>query len=951
MENTNVLSDFPSFLDTFPPSACAITVLHVNIRSIRKYWEEFQRIVRAVENVVDVFVLTEINVQEVAVSQGHFSLSGFETFFLTRNSARGGGIAVYVKNVWSTVDLNISFKSAECLSLKLSKSNFIISLLAFYRPPSESVSTFLNELNTSLGNFVSTDKLCLVGDLNIDLLKPSKSNVCDYLNILADYGIESVIHAPTREECLSGNLVSSCIDHINIRNSGVPVMSAVIAQKLADHYFVGCRINFDVISVSSDHQSHATIIDSTRLDKLISNYDWNKLIENSDYYEAYAKLVDILETFKAICTKTIRIKRRKQNQPWLTADVLSVIKEKDVLWARCRRFPHNKELKLQFQSLRNRANALVRSKKRQHFQQKFFQSRHDVSKTWAILNEVKGCSSKSSIDNSIAKYFGSNTSQIADTFNRFFATVSGASQDDLITPINLQYSSLSSAFLPTMTVEDLRIFLFSFKPNKAPGADNIRPCDLRRNFDVMSNILLYILNGIVNSGIIPIGLKSAIVRPLYKGGTRNNVESYRPISILPCLALLLEKHILKTMTIFLEKSKFFAPSQYGFIAGRGTESLLEDLVDSLHSTFEKNKYACALFLDVAKAFDSINHKILLKKLFSYGFRGPFFNLLQDFLANRTQHVSVCNTSSAKVSLKAGVPQGSILSPLLFNLYVNDLAKSVSGCQIFQYADDTLLLSTHINCNNAINLLQANATQVMNWFDANLIKINVHKTKLMCFNSPLKRMSSHVPFVLHSSNCTSCRCNPLEYVHTNKYLGIYFDSDMSWNSHLSYVAKKIRGVSCMLYSTKMFLPLSVRKMIANALAYGLLRYGITVYAKCSMLWQDKIDSILKSILKSVAYTSINIPSEDLFEYLCLPRFSALFQRSVISKHIWSSPFKTPRVGQRALRDSERFIIPRVYTKYGQRLRSFYVPEIFNGLSNTFFELDSKRKLKKLLRTIC
>lgn len=150
---------------------------------------------------------------------------------------------------------------------------------------------------------------------------------------------------------------------------------------------------------------------------------------------------------------------------------------------------------------------------------------------------------------------------------------------------------------------------------------------------------------------------------------------------------------------------------------------------------------------------------------------------------------------------------------------------------------------------------------------------------------------------------------------------------------------------------MFLPLSVRKMIANALAYGLLRYGITIYAKCSMLWQDKIDSILKSILKSVAYTSINIPSEVLFEYLCLPRFSALFQRSVISKHIWSSPFKIPRVGHRALRDGERFIIPRVYTKYGQRLRSFYVPEIFNGLSNTFFELHSKRKLKKLLRTIC
>lgn len=192
------------------------------------------------------------------------------------------------------------------------------------------------------------------------------------------------------------------------------------------------------------------------------------------------------------------------------------------------------------------------------------------------------------------------------------------------------------------------------------------------------------------------------------------------------------------MTTFLDKFDILSPTQQGFTAGRGTDSLLEELVDSLHSTFESNKFACALFLDVSKAFATISHKVLLKKLYDYGFRGPFYRILQDFLTNRTQHVSLCNATSVNVPLKAGVPQGSVLSPLLFNLYVNDLAKTVLGCDIYQYADDTLLFSRHINFHDAISLLQTNASRVIDWFEANYITLNIQKTKLVRFSNPLKR---------------------------------------------------------------------------------------------------------------------------------------------------------------------------------------------------------------------
>lgn len=199
MVNSVVLSDFPSLLDFLLPSVGALTVLHVNIRSIRKHWNEFQTIVGEVHGTVDVFVLTEINVRDVDISQDQFSLLGFEAFFFTRTQSRGGGIAIYVRDDWSTADIVVPFEHAECISLKLFNNTYGIALMAFYRPPSGNVLKFLDELNSNLSNMSPTDKLCLVGDFNIDLLKPAKSTVCDYLNILADYGLESIIQSATRE--------------------------------------------------------------------------------------------------------------------------------------------------------------------------------------------------------------------------------------------------------------------------------------------------------------------------------------------------------------------------------------------------------------------------------------------------------------------------------------------------------------------------------------------------------------------------------------------------------------------------------------------------------------------------------------------------------------------------------------------------------------------------------
>lgn len=227
-------------------------------------------------------------------------------------------------------------------------------------------------------------------------------------------------------------------------------------------------------------------------------------------------------------------------------------------------------------------------------------------------------------------------------------------------------------------------------------------------------------------------------------------------------------------------------------------------------------------------------------------------------------MSVGNFKSTQVRLKAGVPQGSVLSPLLFNLYVNDISLRLDSCKMFQYADDTVLVSSHLDFHHSVRLLQHDIERVMDWFSDNLFMVNADKTKLVCFRNPLKRTTLDTSVALHRSNCRDCECPTLDFVSSVKYLGVFFDSDLSWSTHLSHVCGKLRTVSCFLFNSRIFMPYAVRRSIAHALAFSVLRYGITLFGNCAELWQNKVDRIWKGLLKSVGYQLAFPVDTNIFE---------------------------------------------------------------------------------------
>ena len=269
-----------------------------------------------------------------------------------------------------------------------------------------------------------------------------------------------------------------------------------------------------------------------------------------------------------------------------------------------------------------------------------------------------------------------NTQVIANGFNEYYATIIEKiiPKDTTITDANTggyiypDNRIIESMCLPRASTTDIISIIDSLKKNSSPGIDNIKSTYIIASKFSIAELITYLLNTIFETGIIPEQLKISIVRPIYKGGIKNQFENYRPIMILPVMEKILEKFILIHLKLHLKKHKIISNCQHGFQEGKSTSTLLEDFVDNVYNSLNDGKHGCAIFLDLRKAFDVLDHQILLSKLQNIGIRGNLTNLFKNYLQERKITTKINNSFSKANSIKTGVPQGSMLGPLLFLIY-------------------------------------------------------------------------------------------------------------------------------------------------------------------------------------------------------------------------------------------------------------------------------------------
>lgn len=413
-----------------------------------------------------------------------------------------------------------------------------------------------------------------------------------------------------------------------------------------------------------------------------------------------------------------------------------------------------------------------------------------------------------------------------------------------------------------VTDDDILKCISELSPNKAAGLDDINTSLLKLASPYICHSLAYLCNLSLSTSIFPSDWKNAKVTPIFKSGDACNVENYRPISVLSVVSKILERCVHNQLYSFLTSHDILSECQSGFRANHSTATTLLDFQDYVLKNIDKGFATGVIFLDLKKAFDTVNHKLLIEKLNDYGIQNNELKWFQSYLSHRKQVVCIDSVLSDFKHIDIGVPQGSILGPLLFLIYINSLPSSVN-CKVIMYADDTSLLCKSKDPDTLENVLNNNLKSIANWFSKNELTLNIQKTKYMVFGS------SHI--VGKFSNISvNYGDNVLEHVNEFKYLGVTLDPHLSWTSHINTINSKVSKKIGIIRRVKCLLPQRILVMLSNALVLPHFDY-------CSSVWTNSSKTNLSSLqiqhnkLARIILSADNLtPIDDMLNELCWSR---------------------------------------------------------------------------------
>ena len=510
------------------------------------------------------------------------------------------------------------------------------------------------------------------------------------------------------------------------------------------------------------------------------------------------------------------------------------------------------------------------SAKQMYYESRFNRIGNDIRRTWKTINEIL---TKNQTKNKFPTVFNDNGSMITDKvniankFNVFFTNIGekiakGINYDGNKTYGHYLNKDIHSSFTFMNIDEDaINKIIYNLPPKSSSGCDGISTKLLKVIAPVIIKPLTLLINQVLNTGTFPDKLKIAKVIPIFKKGDPSLFENYRPISLLPAISKVLEKIIALQLSSYFEKNKLLFDNQYGFRPKHSTEHAALELIDRITNKMDTNEIPLNIFLDLSKAFDTIDHSILLNKLKYYGLKGSTLNLVQSYLSNRKQYTEIEDTTSTILPIQVGVPQGSILGPILFIIYVNDLPQCSNKFDFIMYADDTTLSSTidsfcDINSNaSADSLINAEIDKVIEWLKINKLSLNKNKSKYMTFHMPKKQIQ-HLTLKIDGIN--------IEKVEEFNFLGLTMDTNLKWKKHTDKISNKCSKITGVLNRLKLLFPQEIKCLLYNSLIVPHINYCITAWG----FHRNRITIIQKKAIRIITASSYISHTEPLFKQLNL-----------------------------------------------------------------------------------
>lgn len=798
-----------------------LKIIHINIRAANSNFDEFLLFLSSLKTKFSIIVLTETWLNH---GREWVDIAGYRSYHSVREGKRGGGVTILVDEglVFELCDsLSVIDPLFETCAVEMRSRNSRFIVLGVYRPPGNSIHEFNEHFFPFLDRReIISSKSFILGDFNVDLNVSEDDNVSSFINEFRSLHFLPKITLPTRVTAST----ATCIDHVWV-NTLQSCRPGIFSVNISDHYPIfivaPCAANDRGLSRIEFRCCNAdnirNFVDGTR--SLVAGFSRYQALDVHLKCKLFCD--KLFAVYNEACpVKTKLISCRRLENPWLTDGLLRCINRKHQLYKQYLAGEIDHSL---CQEYKNILSMAIKTAKKKYYSNAFDSSLGSSRKTWQNIKTLMKSASVKPKD--ITVELGNETSndpkRVSNAFNDYFISIADRLAENIppsnVDPLRFLTPQCNSfVCLPTDSNEVCRV-IRSF-PNKGCPPNAIPSFCYKHVAEMIAPIICDLINCSFESGEFPDILKIARVIPIFKAGSKSSLCNYRPISTLHFISKIFERVMYSRLDKYICRFNLLTDGQFGFRKDLSTSDAVLQFTDAVYNTFNSKKYLISVLLDFSKAFDTVNHSILLSKLQSMGVRGSSLAWFRSYLSNRKQYVSLLNTSSELKNINAGVPQGSIIGPLLFLIYINDMSKCSCDLKFVHFADDTTALIDGSNLDHLLDKVNCELHKIDDWLRTNKLSLNVEKSSYLIFSNCDKSSNKRL----------AIRGSPLSLVNSAKFLGVMIDDRLSFKLHLNYVCDKISKSIGVMRKLSAFLPVHVLEKLYFSLIYPHLVYCVVVW---------------------------------------------------------------------------------------------------------------------------